>query len=172
MLESELASPGRRSLVALAAAVIIWGAAGCGPENPGMIEGTSLRPEYQGLGCGCGTLMLSLSPERTFVMKCVPADEDRWGVPVADMQTDTLHVMRGSWESRGGDLTLVAAEASLVYTECEVEVDAHGETALLPGLCWLRGTESTFADSSSLVGRHELQEFLHPSEGSGSGSGL
>jgi hypothetical protein len=146
---------------------------GCGPEGPRLIEGKSLRYAYTGLGYECGTILLRLSDEGTFALACVPAD---------DASCDTLGVralasvegaLSGTWESRGGDLTLVctrgpgASDTAIVFTECEVAVSARESQVLLPGLRWVSGTRPTFADSSRLVADDDLREFLRPAAGSG-----
>jgi len=145
---------------------------GCGSEQPDRIEGTSLSATYQGLGCECGNIMLNLGRDGAFELWCMPASEDPWGVPSGTEQQEAVPSMRGTWTSRGGDLTLEAGGWTVVFTECEVAVDAHDETALLPGLCWVESSGPTFADSSRLVASRELEQFLHPMEGDGSGTGL
>jgi len=156
----------------LAAALLLSTA--CGHEPPRLIEGTSLRSAYQGLGFDCGTITLDLGDDGGFVLACAPTRDDGCGIPRGEAGGGTAVRIAGSWESRGGDLTLTfeepvaGLETVLVFTECEVSVDARGETVLLPGLCWVESSEPTFADSSSLVSRADLMEFLHPTEGSGS----
>lgn len=148
--------------------------AGCGSDDSTFIEGTSLRTSYIGMGCDCGTIVLRLEADGSFILACGPPDDH----PYAALDGDDLPVgggrLSGSWESRGGDLTLAARpdaavrEAIVLFTECEVEIEAVGRSGLLPGLRWVSSTRSTFADSTQLVARDELDEFLRPKAGSGS----
>ncbi len=157
-------------VLALLLALLLPAVTGCGPEGPKIIEGTTLRSIYQGMGYECGTIMLHLAPDGGFELSCAPPSELPCGTPEGDAGTEGRQVICGTWESRGGDLTLTGDACELVFTECEVSVDARGDTELLPGLCWVDSSEPTFADSSRLVARGDLVEFLHPSQGSGSKS--
>ncbi len=162
-------------VVALAAAVgFALLAQGCGPAGPRLIEGTSLRDAYRGMGYECGTILLRLSDDGSFVLACVPPGDgvcDTLNVSALAARDDALS---GVWESRGGDLTLAgsegpdAPEITIVFTECEVAVEAHGRSELLAGLRWVMSTRPSFVDSSRLMGSDDLEEFLHPSAGSGS----
>lgn len=150
----------------LLAALLLSTSTGCGPRGPRIIEGTALRSTYQGMGYECGTIMLDLAPDGGFVLGCAPASEQ----PCDKPEGEGGQVIRGTWESRGGDLTLTGDGYTLVFAECEVSVDARGTSRLLPGLRWVMSNAPTFADSSRLVARGDLMEFLHPGSGSGSRS--
>ncbi len=159
--------------VALFASLLVFAVlSGCEPSGPKLIPGKSLRYAYRGMGYDCGTILLRLADDGRFALACVPP---------GDASCDTLGVcglsavggvLTGTWDSRGGDLTLLVSDdpgstqASIVFTECEVE--AAGKSELLHGLRWVSSTRPSFADSSKLVARDDLQEFLYPSAGSGS----
>ncbi|MFH1501474.1 MAG: hypothetical protein ABIG03_00360 [Candidatus Eisenbacteria bacterium] len=150
------------------AALAVVAVTGCGAEGPRIIEGTTLRSTYQGMGYECGTIVLNLAPDGGFVMVCAPPAERPCDIVASNDIPDGVQAVRGTWESRGGDLTLTGDGLTLVFAECEVSVDARGETGMLPGLRWVSSSEKTFADSSRLVARGALMEFMHPSQGSGS----
>jgi hypothetical protein len=150
--------------------MLVVAGAGCGPEGPKIIEGTNLRSTYQGMDYECGTILLHLASDGGFILRCSPPSEHPCELPETEVDPEEEHAFHGTWESKGGDLTLKGDGITVTFTECEVSVDALGETELLPGLCWVDSSEPTFADSARLVARGDLVEFLNPSEGSGSRS--
>ena len=138
--------------------------AGCGRTAPTPVERAGLDREYLSVAGGDTCLLLVLGDDGSFLVS--ERARDRW--EHRPMRPGPEPVAKGTWTSADGRLDLEGDgwEVLFVVDSARVEVPSRSDT--LSSLRWVRSSEDSPFSACDLVSVPEFDEFLHPTEGSGS----
>ena len=152
---------GRPRAVFVVAALIL---AGCGRAGPGSVELAGLDRKYVSVESGDTCMVLVLSDDGGFLV--LEEQRDRWRE--RQMRPASTPAAAGEWTFSEGRLDLEGDgwTASYEADSTRVEIPARADT--LSSLRWVTSTEGSPFSACDLVSASEFDEFLHPTEGSGS----
>ena len=137
---------------------------GCGRTAPTPVERAGLDREYLSVARAGTCLLLVLGDDGSFLVS--ERTRDRW--EDRPMRPEPEPIARGTWTFADGRLDLEGDgwEVLFVVDSARVEVPARSDT--LSSLRWVRSSEGSPFSACDLVSVPEFDEFLHPTEGSGS----
>jgi hypothetical protein len=149
-------------LLLLSSGALLLLLSGCGGEEPSRAESMGLAGEYVDVHrCEDTPSVLQLHDDKSFTYLRGP----RMLGEVAP-RPETLG--EGSWSFESGLLDLRGESWTASFTPDSIWVEIPSGAALMRSLRWVTSTGASPFTASNLVSRAELQELLHPTEGSGS----
>lgn len=153
-----------RAALVVAAAILV----GCGRAGPTPVELAGLDREYVSVASDETCMVLLLRNDGGFLVLERARDPERHPSRDMPMRPEPEPVATGKWVFSDGLLDLEGDGwmASYEADSTRVEIPARADT--LSSLRWVTSTEGSPFSACDLVSASEFDEFLHPTEGSGS----
>ncbi len=143
-------------------AAIVLG--GCGRTTPVPVELAGLDTEYVSVEDRETSMILSLGRDGTFSASEGVLDREHEDI----MRPEPAPLATGMWVYTDGGLELQGEGWTARYEADSTRVEIPGRADTLSSLRWVTSTEGSPFSACDLVARSEFDEFLHPTEGSGS----
>ena len=137
---------------------------GCGRSAPTPVEFAGLDSEYVSIEDRETSIVLSLGPDGTFSVR--EEEHERYPEPV--MRPEPAPLASGTWVYAAGGLELQGDGWTARYEADSTRVEILARADTLSSLRWVTSTEGSPFSACDLVSMSEFDEFLHPTEGSGS----
>jgi hypothetical protein len=128
------------------------------------VELAGLDTEYVSVEDRETSITLALGRDGTFSVREGVLDRDREDI----MRPEPAPLATGMWVYADGALELQGEGWTARYEADSTRVEIPGREGTLNSLRWVRSTEGSPFSACDLVSRSEFDEFLHPTEGSGS----
>ncbi len=137
---------------------------GCGRTAPSPVELAGLDTEYVSVEDRETSTILVLGRGGTFSVREGVLDRDREDI----MRPEPAPLATGMWVYTDGGLELQGEGWTARYEVGSTRVEVPGRADTLTSLRWVTSTEGSPFSACDLVSMSEFDEFLHPTEGSGS----
>ena len=137
---------------------------GCGRTATSPAESAALDTEYVAIEDRETSTILTLARDGTFSVR--EEEHERYPEPV--MRPETAPLATGTWVYAGGGLELQGDGWTARYEADSTRVEIPARADTLSSLRWVTSTEGSPFSACDLVSMSEFDEFLHPTEGSGS----
>lgn len=140
---------------------------GCGRTASTPVPGTDLDPEYLTVESGDACRVLLLREGGDFAI--LERERDAWCDRA--MRPDPAPVATGVWTFAEGRLELDGSGWTVVFEPDSTRVQIMDRADTLGSLRWVTATGAPPLSACDLVSAAQFDEFLHPTEGSGSAGG-
>ncbi|MFH1865151.1 MAG: hypothetical protein ABIK85_04650 [Candidatus Eisenbacteria bacterium] len=127
----------------------------------------ALDTEYLTVESGDTCRVLLLREDGGFVV--IERERDTWCA--RQMRPVPAPVATGAWSLVDGRLHLEGTGWTVVFEPDSTRVEIPARSGTLSSLRWVTSTEGSPFSACDLVSASEFDEFLHPTGGSGSGTG-
>ena len=162
MLRGTPSNTSIRALTALLCVAVVAACAGCSEHQT--LEAAGLDSEYVSVGLTETYMVLLLADDGRFYL--VEDDPNRGENPT--MRPNPAPMASGEWSFQDGRLDLEGDGWTVVFELGSTRVDVPARSDTLSSLRWVTSSEGSPFSACDLVSASEFQEFLNPSEGSGS----
>jgi hypothetical protein len=141
--------------------------AGCGSTERAPAERGGLDAEYMTVEGGDTCRVLVLHDDGGFVV--TERERDTWCDRA--MRARPAPVATGTWTLDGGRLCLEGTGWTVAFETDSTRVEIPARSDILSSLRWVTSSGGSPFSACDLVSASEFDEFLHPTEGSGSSTG-
>ncbi|MFH1689648.1 MAG: hypothetical protein ABIE42_05355 [Candidatus Eisenbacteria bacterium] len=163
-VDSGLVTRGRVWVAVVVATMLLRA---CGSTVPTPVEYAGLDGEYVSVASGDTCMVLVLENDGSFLV----VEEERDRRFERQMRPEATPVATGTWAFAAGRLALEGDGWKVLFEADSTRVEIPARADTLSSLRWLTSTEGSPFSACDLVSASEFNEFLNPTEGSGSSTG-